>query len=192
VTRRGVVVVAAAVVALAATVGTSGFSTTVADRPVTIYVADDGNADLAVDVSFVSDEALRDEDAAANGTGATTDSGTDSETVTGSGSGTVAGTQTTTKSNSATTESTPTGSLAVTVKNQLPSGTSLTNVTVGYGERTRTLATATDPLHPGESTTVTFQNVTCGGTVVVDARGDSVTVLLERTVSCPDATDATD
>ncbi|NHN40583.1 hypothetical protein G9C85_02885 [Halorubellus sp. JP-L1] len=176
-THRGTVVVAAAVVALAATVGTGGFSTTVADRPVSIDVADDANAALGVDVSYVTHTTSQTQEPTSAGTTTGTDTGTQTATRTG------------TEPATSDQETAASSSLTVTITNRFPDGTALTAVTVDYGDRTRTLATPTDPLEPGDSATTTFQDATCGDTVHVDGRSDSMTVVLERNASCDDTTD---
>lgn len=65
----------------------------------------------------------------------------------------------------------------VTVTNQI--GTSNLEVTVDVDGRTN--ATTLDP---GEATTFSYENVTCGADVVASAEGDRVGIELTRTVDC--------
>jgi hypothetical protein len=74
--------------------------------------------------------------------------------------------------------------LAVTVTNRFPGGVALSNVTVRHGDADRTVATDVEPLASGEAATATFGNASCGGSVVVTASGDGVSVQLRRPVPC--------
>lgn len=78
--------------------------------------------------------------------------------------------------------------LSVTVMNQFPHGVKLSNVTVIYRDRTRTLANDTAVLFVGDTATATFENASCNGTVTVHARGETVSITLERPVECNEAT----
>lgn len=76
-----------------------------------------------------------------------------------------------------------TAHLTVTVTNQFPEDVTLSNASVRAGGRTVDL-TASGPLGPGEAATATFENVTCGEAVVVEARGDGADLRVTRTVDC--------
>jgi len=134
-TRRLVVLVAAALLAVAGTVGTGALSAVTADRAVTVDVADDENAYLGVALA----------------TNDTTNA---------------------------------TANLTVSVTNQFPAGTQLTDVTVEANGEAAALATDDDPLTVGETASITVQNATCGDTVALRASGDGVTVALERSIDC--------
>jgi hypothetical protein len=82
-------------------------------------------------------------------------------------------------------ERTDTGpTLTVTVTNQFPSRTSLTEVLITVGGTTVDL-TARGPLTPGESATATFSTVLCPSFVTVEAVGPNVDITLDRRVECP-------
>jgi len=73
--------------------------------------------------------------------------------------------------------------LTVTVTNQFATDATPPTVTVHVGDRTVDL-TASGPLGPGEAATATFENVTCGESIEVEADGDGADVHLTRTVDC--------
>lgn len=73
-----------------------------------------------------------------------------------------------------------TANVSVTVTNRFPTTTELTKVEVAVNGTSVDLA----PLAPGERTTHTFQSVSCGDRIGIEASGDGVDVRLERTVDC--------
>jgi hypothetical protein len=83
-----------------------------------------------------------------------------------------------------TTSDTNGTTLSVTVVNQFPHGVELSNVTVSHGDRKRPLANDTTVLFVGDTATATFENASCNGTITVHAKGESVSIDLERPVEC--------
>jgi|AntDeeMinimDraft_4_1070355.scaffolds.fasta_scaffold00237_3 subtilase family serine protease len=130
-TRRAVVLVAAALVVLATTAGTSAFSAATIDRGLAVSVVDDDSAYLGVTLE---------------------------QTDTTNG----------------------TTNLTVTVRNQFPGDSTLSNVTVTANGAAETVTS----LQSGEEATITFENATCDSTVTIEATGGGVDVALERTIDC--------
>ncbi|WP_227131109.1 hypothetical protein [Halorubellus salinus] len=132
--RRGWLVLGAAVVVLATTTGTGAFSAVNAERGIQVAVVDDDSAYLGVAIT-------------ANATGNNT-------------------------------------TATITVRNQFSDGTTLTTVTATSDDDIVSLTPGTTTLASGESGTGTVENVTCGETVVIQARGDGVNVEFEREITC--------
>lgn len=76
-----------------------------------------------------------------------------------------------------------TTNLEVTVANQFPAGTDLTNVEVTVDGTTVDFAEG-NAVEPGDERTYTFRTVPCDGRITVEAQGDGVAVGLNRTVAC--------
>jgi PKD repeat protein len=79
-----------------------------------------------------------------------------------------------------------TTTLTLTLTNQYPSGTSLTTVSVTAGGESVSLA-ENGSVAPGEQITATFDSVSCGSSIAVEASGGGVFVSLDRSVICNSA-----
>jgi hypothetical protein len=76
-----------------------------------------------------------------------------------------------------------TTTLTLTLTNKFASGTSLTTISVTVGGETTNLA-ENGSVAPGEQVTATFESVSCGGSMTVEASGSEVFVSLDRSVVC--------
>jgi hypothetical protein len=74
-------------------------------------------------------------------------------------------------------------SVTVSVTNQFPDTTRLDAVYVTVAGETQPLL-STDTLTTGETVVITFDDVTCGESVTVEAEGDRVSVQATRQVDC--------
>ena len=82
-----------------------------------------------------------------------------------------------------TNASNGTADLDVTVSNQFAAGTDLTEVETTVDGTAVDLASG-GSLAPGETSSHTFANVSCGDAVAIDASGSGVRVSLNRSVPC--------
>jgi hypothetical protein len=78
-------------------------------------------------------------------------------------------------------EGNDTTNLTVTLRNQFPGDNSLWTVAVTLGDERVQLASELDPLDPGEQTSYTFENVSCGDPIHILVVGEDVSVYLNRT-----------
>ncbi|RLM89217.1 hypothetical protein D3D02_08810 [Halobellus sp. Atlit-38R] len=82
-----------------------------------------------------------------------------------------------------TNASNGTADLDVTVSNQFAAGTDLTEIETSVDGTAVDLASG-GSLAPGETSSHTFANVSCGDAVAIDASGSGVRVSLKRSVPC--------
>ena len=183
--RRYLSLAVALLAATALVTGTGGFSTTAADRGVSVEVAEDSNAYLGLEQTQHSRENLTatvnatqpDNGTDADGVNETLNDG-ENETTTANATGNTTGNETTNETQLDSGERT--AHVDVTVTNQFPAGTQLATVEVTAEGKSVELG----PLAPGERATHTFSSVSCGDSIRIEASGDGVAVRLTRTVTC--------
>jgi len=170
--RRRYASLAVALLAATALVTSGGaFSTTAADRGVSVGVAEDPNAYLGFEQTRHTTANLT---ATVNATQRDNETETDgvNETKGDGGNETANATQRESGERTAYVD--------VTVTNQFPAGTPLTTVEITANGTSVDLG----PIASGERVTHTFSSVSCGDSIGIEASGNGVAVNLERTVTC--------
>lgn len=176
--RRRYLSLAVALLAVSVLATSSGgFSTTAADRGVSVDVAEDPNAYLGLEQTQHSDENLTATVNATDGDNETSMEG-ENETTAANTTGNATGNETTNATQLDGGERT--AYVDVTVTNQFPAGTELATVEVTADGTSVDLG----PLAPGERVTHTLPSVACGDSIGIEASGDGVAVRLTRTVTC--------